>query len=240
MINKIRRKIYSILGKNETNINIQITFFVKLCTFIYKYTIQPIKLIINSKKQNRYLEIGPGEKRIKNFETLNAFLINETDYIGKLGKKLPFSDESFDLIYMSHVLEHVFWHKLDFTIKEINRIIKPNGIIEIWVPDGLKIAQAFCDAENNINSDYQKDGWYRFNEQKDSCVWFNGRMFAYGDGRTSDANNHYNVHLSTFSYRYLSELLEKNGFINIEKMNNSDCRGYDHGWINLGIRAVKR
>ena len=65
-------------------------------------------------------------------------------------------------------------------------------------------------------------------------------MFAYGDGRTSDANNHYNVHLSTFSYRYLSELLEKNGFINIEKMNNSDCRGYDHGWINLGIRAVKR
>ena len=129
---------------------------------------------------------------------------------------------------------------LSFTIKEINRIIKPNGIIEIWVPDGLKIAQAFCDAENNINSDYQKDGWYRFNENKDACVWFNGRMFAYGDGRTSDANNHYNVHLSAFSYRYLSELLEKNGFINIEKMNNSDCRGYDHGWINLGVRAVKR
>ncbi|MBQ6516858.1 methyltransferase domain-containing protein [bacterium] len=185
------------------------------------------------------MEIGPGENRIEGFETVNTLLINETDYIAQLGYKLPFNDNCFDVIYLSHVLEHVFWHKTAETIKELRRILKPNGQIEIWVPDGLKIAQAFCDAEHNINMDYMNDGWYKFNEDKDPCVWFSGRMFTYGDGRTPNANNHYNVHLSAFSYRYLYKLLQDNNFKDIQKMDNSECRGYNHGWINLGIKGTK-
>lgn len=220
-------------------INRKITTGIKVKTYLYKHFVQPYVLMKNEKKLLRYLEIGPGETRIKNFETLNTLLINETDYIGQLGGKLPFKDDSFDIVYMSHVLEHIFWHKLTPTIKELRRIIKPGGYIEIWVPNGLKIAQAFVDAENNINDDFTKDGWYRFNPQKDPCLWFSGRMFTYGDGLSSTANNHYNIHLSAFSPRFLCKLLSDNGFVNIEKMDNSMCRGHDHGWINLGIRAMK-
>lgn len=225
--------------KDINLINRKITIIIKIKTFLYKFFIQPFVLKRNEKKPVRYLEIGPGETRIKDFETLNTLLINETDYVGQLGLKLPFKDNSFDIVYLSHVLEHIFWHKLNETIAELYRIIKPNGYIEIWVPDGLKIAKAFVEAENSINNDYQQDGWYRFNPDKDPCLWYCGRQFAYGDGLTPYANKHYNVHLSSYSFRFLEKLLADKGFKNIEKMDNSQCRGYDHGWINLGIKAQK-
>lgn len=223
-----------------TKINREVTIGLKIKTCLYEIFIQPFKMAKNSKKSIRYLEIGPGDKRIDHFETMNTLLINETDYIGQLGYRLPFEDESFDIVYMSHVLEHIFWHKLEETIREVARIIKSGGAIEIWVPDGLKIAQAYVDAENGINDDYKKDGWYRFNPSQDPCVWFSGRVFAYGDGLTPNANNHYNVHLAVLNYRYLKKVLETNGFSSVIQMDNSECRGYDHGWINLGVKAYKR
>lgn len=229
----------SYLEETMNKINRSITFLLKIKSYLYCFFIQPFVLKKNERKAVRYLEIGPGEKRIPGFETLNTLLINQTDYIGQLGLKLPFKNDTFDVVYMSHVLEHVFWHKLDETIKEISRIIKPGGQLEVWVPDGLKIAKAFVAAEIDNNRDFEYDGWYRFNDEKDPCVWFSGRMFAYGDGCTPYANNHFNVHLSAFSRRYLYKLLEQNGFENITDLNSAQCRGYDHGWINLGIKANK-
>ena len=235
----LKHRIKNSITKRNHNINRSISFVLLIKTFLYKYTIQYFKLFHNAKKKYRCLEIGPGKKRIEGFETLNTLLINETDYIGQLGYKLPFKDNCFDVVYLSHVLEHVFWHKTDLTVKELKRIIKPSGKLEIWVPDGLKIAQAFCDAEKGINEDYKKDGWYKYNDEKDPCIWFSGRMFTYGDGLTPNANNHFNVHLAAFSYRYLHDLLYKNGFINICKVDNQECRGYNHGWISLGITGTK-
>lgn len=47
-------------------------------------------------------------------------------------KKLPFDDNSFDFILANHVLEHVpDWFE---TFKEFSRILKPGGIIEVWIP----------------------------------------------------------------------------------------------------------
>lgn len=46
--------------------------------------------------------------------------------------KLPFEDNSFDLIIANHVMEHLpNWFE---TMKEFARIIKVGGQIEIWVP----------------------------------------------------------------------------------------------------------
>jgi hypothetical protein len=129
---------------------------------------------------------------------------------------------------------------MDKTIAEIKRIIKPGGTLEIWVPDAVKIAQAFLDAENGANEDFKtKDGWFRFNEKQDPCVWFSGRTFSYGDGVSATAANHWNIHLAWFSERYLKKLLHENGFTKITRMDNAECRAYDHGFINLGIKAVK-
>lgn len=46
--------------------------------------------------------------------------------------KLPFPDESFDLILANHVLEHIpnWWG----CFKELCRVLKPEGKIEVWIP----------------------------------------------------------------------------------------------------------
>lgn len=47
-------------------------------------------------------------------------------------QNLPFADESFDVVYASHVLEHIpDDHK---AITEIHRILKPNGLAILPVP----------------------------------------------------------------------------------------------------------
>jgi len=47
-------------------------------------------------------------------------------------QKLPFSDESYDFVFASHVLEHI--HNDENAISEIRRILKPNGIAILPVP----------------------------------------------------------------------------------------------------------
>lgn len=192
----------------------------------------------NLKKENRMLEIGPGVPRITGFETVNLINTSETDYIVDAAKRLPFSDNTFSVIYASHVLEHTVWYQLDDTIKEWVRILAPAGKLEIWVPDGYKICKAFVECEDKKTNKYiMSDGWFRFNEEKDPCIWANGRIFTYGDGTGNLLNP--NWHHSIFSYRYLKILLSRNGLINIRRLHKTEVRGYDHGWINLGIVGEK-
>lgn len=223
--------------KKSLNHNQGIGSLLVIFSFLYKYSYQFWVRYKNSKKKVRRLEIGPGEFRIEDFETLNIFRNNITDYVGDISHGVDFKDNTFDLIYLSHILEHVPWYKLEYVLGELYRVLKPGGNIEIWVPDGYKIAKAFVDAEELKNNNFQNDGWYRFNSEKDPCVWAAGRIFSYGDG--SGIKGHPNWHYALFSDRFLTLVMQKLGFKNILKMKNSECRGYDHGWINLGIRAQK-
>jgi len=209
-----------------------------LQTYFYKYFFEFIVRIKNSIKKERFLEIGPGENRIPNFETLNVYKTVTTDYIGNATKKIPFKNETFNLIYASHVLEHVPWYQLNNVISEWARVLKRGGGIEIWVPDGLKIMSAYVNAEKSNSLEFYKDGWFRYNKDKDPLVWVSGRVFSYGDGMGT--LGHYNWHHSLFSQRFLFDLLKTNGFDHIVIMDNKECRGYDHGWINLGVRALKK
>lgn len=197
----------------------------------------PLNLHKNKKKGERRLEIGPGPMRIPGFETINVVWGRDVDYIGDASKKLPFASGSFDLVYASHVLEHISWYQVPSVIKEWVRILKPGGSIEIWLPNGLLIAQTFVNAELEIKNEIDEDGWYKFNEEHDPCVWANGRIFSYGDG--TGRKNDPNWHMTVFSPRYLRSLLTNSGLNNIVELNRSEVRGHDHGWINLGMRGVK-
>ena len=81
------------------------------------------------------------------------------------------------------------------------------------------------------------DGWYRFNEDRDPCVWAAGRIFTYGDGEGTLGDP--NLHLALFSPRYLGKCLVNAGFRDVVEQDRTKVRGYDHGWINLGFRAIK-
>ncbi len=59
----------------------------------------------------------------------------KSDIYRDITRGLPFEDNTFDIVYMHHVLEHI--HTDDdffFVINEIGRVLKPEGTFDICVP----------------------------------------------------------------------------------------------------------
>lgn len=195
------------------------------------------RLGANQRLATRRLEIGPGDHRIPGFETLNIVDGPEVDYVCDAAEPLRFVDGTFDLIYCSHILEHIPWYKTEKVLRDWTRVLKPGGTLEVWVPDGLKICQAFVDAEARGENYIDEDGWYYLNPSRDPCVWASGRIFTYGDGTGKTC--HPNWHRAIFSPRYLGDLLRRAGLHSVREMNRSEVRGYDHAWINLGMCGTK-
>lgn len=48
------------------------------------------------------------------------------------GKNIPFADSSFDFVFASEVIEHVF--NLDELLQEIVRVLRPNGYVGLTCP----------------------------------------------------------------------------------------------------------
>ena len=190
-----------------------------------------INLRINKNKPRRYLEIGPGNERIPGFETLNIVGGANVDYVLDAAKPLPFEDNTFDLIYASHVLEHIPWYKTEEVISEWVRILKPGGQLEVWVPDGLKICKVLIEAEKESITAIPDD-WDMLNPRKDPFLWVNGRLI-YGA-----RPNYPSWHRALFTPRYLKELFKRVGLIDVREMDCSEVRGHDHGWINLGVKGT--
>lgn len=68
------------------------------------------------------------------------------------GRKLPFLKEYFDCIVLSHVIAHIYEPKNLF--KEINRVLKKNGIIIIITPNKIyKFFYFFLNLFNNYFPD---------------------------------------------------------------------------------------
>lgn len=242
MFLKLKKYIKKTLSKKQKETIKSLVFFlvrivVPFLNSYGKYIKTPYSKAKNKNKKHRKLEIGPGPNRIKGFETVNILWGRNIDYVADASKALPFPNDCFSLIYASHILEHVPWYKVHSTIREWNRILKPGGIIEIWVPNGFLIAKTWIDAEDGKENLNYLDGWYKFNPEKDPGIWANGRIFSYGDG--TGLKNHPNWHLSLFSERLLIKALADNGFRELTVMDRSEVRGHDHGWINLGVRGTK-
>jgi len=212
--------------------------FKKLMYPYGKYIKTPLMVKKNFNKSNRKLEIGPGINRLSGFETLNVDWDFNVDYVIDASKRLPFFSGSFDLIYSSHVFEHFPWYRLAEVLKEWVRIIKNGGRIEILVPDGLKICETLTAFEKHGIDEIYKDGWYRFNPERDPCVWAAGRLFTYGDG--SGNPYHWNWHRALFTPRYLKKIMEDVGLVDIRQLDTKEVRGVDHGWISLGMIGTKK
>lgn len=63
-----------------------------------------------------------------------------------VGQPLPFEDGGVDVVYHSHLIEHLPSRNGAELLRECHRILRPNGIIRIVVPDLENIARAYLSA----------------------------------------------------------------------------------------------
>jgi predicted SAM-dependent methyltransferase len=83
----------------------------------------------------KMVNLGCGNRFHKDWINLD-FKSNSDKVIEfNLLEKLPFEDDSIDIVYTSHVLEHFSKCDAPKFLDECYRILKPNGIIRVIVPD---------------------------------------------------------------------------------------------------------
>lgn len=170
------------------------------------------------------LEIGAMRVKIDNsWENLDIAPSPIVDIVADISKPLPIEENTYDLIYMSHVLEHIPWYDTVKVLKELCRILKPNGVLEVCVPDFKKIVGVY-------HKQKIPDGWYMFNPNKDFMAWINGRLYAYYRGEQ-------NWHHAAFDENHLYNCLREAGFSDIGIIEKPRTQG--HGWVNLGMSGRK-
>lgn len=74
----------------------------------------------------------------------------------------PFTDRSFDVVYSSHVLEHFTPHQAQFLLQEAYRVLKPQGVIRVVVPDLEDLCQEYLRVLHQPDSDPEKADRYRW------------------------------------------------------------------------------
>lgn len=86
------------------------------------------------------LHVGCGNNPLapwlKGFEEVRLDVSNDfkPDIIADM-RKLPDNIGPFDMIYGSHVLEHVYPHEVVPTLKGFHRVLRPDGVVIMHVPN---------------------------------------------------------------------------------------------------------
>lgn len=73
-----------------------------------------------------------------------------------LSNGIPVEDESIELIYNSHFLEHLDIKQALNFLKECNRVIQPGGLMRILVPDIESFIKAYVEKNDFFFESYRK------------------------------------------------------------------------------------
>lgn len=107
-----------------------------------------LERILLDKGVNVYV-LDPSEKAIEKIKiTLN---LSERAKVG-YSQDIPFSDNVFDCVVMSEVLEHLTDEVLNQTLSEVFRVLKPGGRFIGTVPadENLKLSEVICPECGNL------------------------------------------------------------------------------------------
>jgi predicted SAM-dependent methyltransferase len=109
--------------------------------------------------------------------------------------KLDFKDNTVDLIYSSHVLEYFDRVEVIDVLNEWKRVLKPNGILRIAVPDFESMVKLYLSGKYNLEN-------------------FLGPIFG-----KMEMSDEVIYHRTTYDYNSLKKILEKVGFLDIKLYN---------------------
>lgn len=113
--------------------------------------------------------------------------------------KLPFEDNSAELIYASHVLEYFDREKGLEVLKEWFRVLKPKGILRIAVPDFESITKLYTEGKFPLKS-------------------FLGPLYGKMEmGMNGGETGKIIYHKTTYDFKELKNILQEVGFKEVKK-----------------------
>jgi ubiquinone/menaquinone biosynthesis C-methylase UbiE len=106
------------------------------------------KILLNDEVK---LNLGSGPSKGENGWT-NVDLLG-ADINHDLRKGVPLPDNSVDMVYSSHVFEHIPYRDLLEVISEIRRVLKPGGTLLVCVPNAGLYLRAYFKNEMFVSYD---------------------------------------------------------------------------------------
>lgn len=125
------------------------------------------------------LNIGPGHTadhffKLKDWEMLDCERgrTKSKDMVIELNKfvKIPRKNNFYDLVYASHVLEHINPTKTIKFLSEIRRVMKKDAVFRIVIPDAKKSMIKFLNGEDFPLFERRKSTYHSKNRGKSNYV----------------------------------------------------------------------
>lgn len=94
---------------------------------------------------NLLVNIGVGANGRQGWVNIDATPFPQVNCIYDCRKSLPFPDTSVKGIFCEHFFEHIdYTEEVPYFLSECYRVLKPEGVIRLIVPDGEKYLRAYC------------------------------------------------------------------------------------------------
>lgn len=94
----------------------------------------------------RALNLGCGDRIHSAWTNVDMTAASPRVEVHDCREGIPFRDGTFDVVYLSHVLEHFEKNKALALLRECHRVLCREGIVRVVVPDLERIAQLYLQA----------------------------------------------------------------------------------------------
>lgn len=173
------------------------------------------------------LHLGCGPINHSKFINIDGVPAPHIHYVRPIDNLSPFKDNSVNLIYACHCLEHFPHGRISTVLSEWYRVLRTDGILRLSVPDFDLLLKVYYESGNDINTIMSP--------------------------LMGEQNYKYNFHKSLFTRSSLTALLKNVGFRDIKEWQpgSSDLTTFDD-WsarkmvlngqsypLSLNIEAVK-
>lgn len=157
-----------------------------------------------------YLNLGCANTSGKEFINIDVEPWPIINHIQDITDLSNFRDESVDMIYASHVVEHIPREKFASTIKEWTRVLKKGGVFRFAVPNFDALLDIYIKSNRDIDL------------IQDQVL-----------GQNPPYNNHYTL----WSFEKAKNLLEKFGYNNIQVWDANKVEHHD--FKDRASRSIK-
>jgi len=169
-----------------------------------------------SGRKNQYLNVGCGPNSHPNFVNLDFFWRPNIELCWDINKGIPLETNSIKGIFSEHCLEHISYSQCLDVLKEFHRVVRPNGIVRLVLPD----AELYFD----LYSREKRGEFVEFPYADESMV---GTEFTPIMAINRVFRNH--GHQFAYDARTLELMLRQVGFCDIHKV--SYMTGKDNGLL---------
>ncbi len=142
------------------------------------------------------------------------------DIVGDIRAGLPLAADTFDYIVSIHALPEIPYRDMNRVLQELRRVLKPNGVLRLALPDMHKAIQAMLAGDVD---------YFLIDDDEVRCL--SGKCIVqltwYGQSRCQ------------FTVEFVSELLARNGFREIRACGYRESQSDLPGITELDNRPLE-